>query len=87
MDISLKDRKLKPISSYDKRGLKTGLRLDQKVDEIDLKIISLLQEDSRSSFNQIAANLGIVVGTVHNHEKNLEDEGILKGYTIILDPT
>jgi Lrp/AsnC family transcriptional regulator for asnA, asnC and gidA len=63
-----------------------GYDLDQKVDEIDLKIIRLLQEDSRSSFNKIAANLGIAVGTLHSRVKNLEDEGILKGYTAIVDP-
>ena len=57
------------------------------MDEIDRKIINLLQEDSRKSFNKIAESLGIAVGTAYNRVKNLEDKGILKGYTIILDPT
>jgi DNA-binding Lrp family transcriptional regulator len=57
------------------------------VDDIDRNIIRLLQEDSRKSFNKIAENLGIAVGTAYNRVKNLEDRGILKGYTIILDPT
>lgn len=61
-----------------------GYNLDQKMDEIDLKIIHLLQEDSRS-FSKIADSLGIAVGTVYNHVKNLEDDGILKGYTVIVD--
>lgn len=59
----------------------------QNVDEIDRNIIRLLQEDSRKSFNKIADRLGIAVGTAYNRVKNLEEKGILKGYTIILDPT
>jgi DNA-binding Lrp family transcriptional regulator len=47
----------------------------------------LLQEDSRKSFNKIAESLGIAVGTAYNRVKNLEDKGILRGYTIVLDPT
>ncbi len=59
----------------------------QNVDEVDLNIIRLLQEDSRKSFNKIAERLGIAVGTAYNRVKNLEERGILKGYTIIVDPT
>jgi len=46
----------------------------------------LLQEDSRRSFSKIADKLGIAVGTAYNRVKSLEDKGILKGYTIIVDP-
>jgi DNA-binding Lrp family transcriptional regulator len=59
----------------------------QTVDETDRNIIRLLQEDSRKSFNKIAESLGIAVGTAYNRVKNLEDKGILKGYTVLLDPT
>ncbi len=58
----------------------------QKIDDVDFKIIRLLQEDSRRSFSKIADNLGIAVGTAYNRVKSLEDKGILKGYTIIVDP-
>ena len=47
----------------------------------------MLQEDSRRSFSKIADNLGIAVGTAYNRVKSLEDKGILKRYTIIVDPT
>jgi DNA-binding Lrp family transcriptional regulator len=56
-----------------------------KVDDVDRKIIRLLQKDARKSFNKIADSLGIAVGTAYNRVKNLEDRGILKGYTILLD--
>ena len=58
----------------------------EKIDKIDLQIINLLQEDSRLSFNKIAKELGISVGTAYNRIKNLEERGILKGYTAIVDP-
>jgi DNA-binding Lrp family transcriptional regulator len=60
--------------------------LTEKIDHIDLQIISLLQEDSRLSFNRIAHKLGIAVGTALNRVKNLEDKGVLKAYTVIVDP-
>ncbi len=67
--------------------MKLNYNSPHKVDEVDRKIIRLLQEDSRKSFNKIAESLGIAVGTAYNRVKNLEDMGILKSYTIILDPT
>ena len=53
--------------------------------DLDVRILGLLQEDSRLSFNKIAARLGVSVGTAFNHIKNLEKSGVLKGYTVVLD--
>lgn len=58
----------------------------EKVDEVDLRIINLLQQDSRLSFNKIASRLGISVGTAYNRVKSLEDRGVFKGYTVLVDP-
>src|SRR3972149_9310563 len=60
--------------------------LTKKIDDIDMQIISLLQEDSRLSFNKIAHKLEISVGTACNRVKSLEDRGVLKGYTVLVDP-
>ena len=38
------------------------------------------------SFNKIANKIGISVGTAYNRVKSLEAMGLLKGYTVILDP-
>ena len=56
------------------------------IDDVDLKIVALLQEDSRQSFNRIANKLGISVGTAYNRVKNLKTTGILRSYTILPDP-
>ncbi len=57
----------------------------ENLDDIDVRILNLLQEDSRLSYNKIATKLRLSVGTVFNHVKNLQKRGVLKGYTVILD--
>jgi len=56
------------------------------LDDVDLQIISSLQEDCRLSFNKLASKLGVSVGTAYNRVKNLEATGVVKGYTVVLDP-
>ena len=67
-------------------GIDLESESSEKIDEIDLQIISLLQEDSRLSFNKMAKELGVSVGTVCNRIKSLEEKGIIKGYTAIVNP-
>ena len=59
--------------------------LIEKIDDVDIQILSVLQEDSRLSFNKIARKLGISVGTAFNRIKSLEKKGVLKGYTTVVD--
>jgi len=60
---------------------------DQKLNGIDFQILRLLQEDSRMSYRKIADAIGMAVGTVYNRIKRLEDEGVLKAYTVMVDTT
>jgi DNA-binding Lrp family transcriptional regulator len=53
--------------------------------EIDKKILKALLEDARFSSRQIAKNVGVSVGTVLSRIKKMEDEGLIKGYSVILD--
>ena len=59
--------------------------MTEKIDDLDIRILNVLQEDCRLSFNKIARKLGISVGTAFNRVKNLEKTGVLKRYTAILD--
>lgn len=59
----------------------------QRLDGIDFQILRMLQEDSRTSYRKISDALGIALGTVYNRVKRLEDEGVFKAYTVIVDPT
>ncbi len=56
-----------------------------ELNDIDLKILKALLEDARFSSRQIAKNVGVSVGTVLSRIKKMEDEGLIKGYSVILD--
>ena len=65
---------------------KLGSSLAEKIDDLDLRLLGVLQQDCRLSYNKIARKLGISVGTAFNRVKNLEKRDVLKGYTAIVDP-
>ena len=52
------------------------------MDVIDLKILEELKDNSRISFNDISQRVGKTEATVRRRVKKLEDEGIIKKYTI-----
>ncbi|MFW9970485.1 MAG: Lrp/AsnC family transcriptional regulator, partial [Candidatus Odinarchaeota archaeon] len=52
------------------------------MDIVDLKILELLKEDSRMSFNDISQNVGKTEATVRRRVKKLSDEGIIRRFTI-----
>ncbi|MEM3594113.1 MAG: Lrp/AsnC family transcriptional regulator, partial [Candidatus Jordarchaeaceae archaeon] len=47
---------------------------------------SLLLEDSRKPFNDIAEELGLSVLTVRKRIQRLVDEGVIKKFTVVLNP-
>ena len=55
------------------------------LNETDLKILKGLLEDARFSSRQIAKNVGVSVGTVLSRIKKMEDEGLIKGYSVLLN--
>jgi DNA-binding Lrp family transcriptional regulator len=55
------------------------------LDETDVKILKTLVLDSRLSSRQIAKQCGLSIGTVLTRIKKLEREGIIKGYSVLLD--
>lgn len=56
-----------------------------ELNETDLKILRGLLTDARFSSRQIAKNVGVSVGTVLSRIKRMEDEGIIMGYSVLLD--
>ena len=55
------------------------------LNETDLKILQILLEDARFSSRQIAKKVGVSVGTVLSRIKKMEEEGLIKGYSAIMD--
>ncbi|MFX1503367.1 MAG: Lrp/AsnC family transcriptional regulator [Promethearchaeota archaeon] len=52
------------------------------MDIVDLKILELLKENSRMSFNDISQNVGKTEATIRRRVKRLTEEGIIKKFTI-----
>ena len=55
------------------------------MDKKDATIISELKQNAKLSTQQIAKRTRIPITTIHNRIKNLEKEGVIKGYTVLLD--
>ena len=56
-----------------------------KIDNLDLKILDILQKDSRKSFQEIARDLVVSGGTIHVRVNKLKEKGIIKGSKLIID--
>jgi len=56
-----------------------------ELNETDKKILKNLLDDARFSSRQIAKNVGVSVGTVLSRIKRMEENGLIKGYSAILD--
>lgn len=56
-----------------------------KLDEIDHQILDMLIDNTRIPFTDIAKKLLISAGTVHVRVKKMEEQGIVKGSSLMLD--
>ena len=56
------------------------------IDEKDNQIINLLLEDSRMSYSDIGDRIGMSRTAVKKRISELEKSGLIKGYTVVLDP-
>ena len=53
--------------------------------DIDSQILRLLAEDSRQSYRELAKQLDISHVTVSSRVKALEESGVIRGYTSVID--
>ncbi|MBQ7064661.1 MAG: Lrp/AsnC family transcriptional regulator [Firmicutes bacterium] len=56
------------------------------MDRVDRLIISLLQENARTSLSEISSKVSLSVSAVSERIRKLESSGLIKCYTAILDP-
>lgn len=56
-----------------------------RLDDLDLRILTLLNEDARKSYRDVAKDAGASISTVSSHVRRLEAEGVIKGYAPIID--
>ena len=52
---------------------------------MDLKILELLQADARQTYTDIGKHLGVAHSTVYDRIKRMEQQGIIKKYTTVID--
>ncbi|MCD6084868.1 MAG: Lrp/AsnC family transcriptional regulator [Desulfurococcales archaeon] len=55
------------------------------IDEVDLKILSKLVQDSRIPFSRLARELGVSESTIYLRIKKLRKLGVLKSFSAIVD--
>lgn len=56
------------------------------IDEKDMEILRMLIENSRITYNEIAKKIGLSDVAVIKRIRKLEKEGVIKKYTVIVDP-
>ncbi len=55
------------------------------LDEIDIKILRILQKDAKKTAKEIASTLGLTISPVYERIRRLEHNGFIKKYVAILD--
>jgi Lrp/AsnC family leucine-responsive transcriptional regulator len=55
------------------------------LDSIDLRILALLEKDGRTHRNDLAEAVGLSLPAVSDRLRKLEESGIIRGYTVLLD--
>ncbi|MEM3727814.1 MAG: Lrp/AsnC family transcriptional regulator [Candidatus Bathyarchaeia archaeon] len=56
------------------------------MDELDLKILKLLEEDGRLTFIDIAKKLRLSESTIRKRVQALKENGVIKRFTVEIDP-
>ena len=55
------------------------------MDALDREILSLLQKDGRATMTEVAAKVGLSVSACHRRFRDLEANGVIRGFSIDLD--
>ncbi len=59
--------------------------IEERLDELDLGVLSELSRNCRQSSNEIGRKLGVSYHTVKQRTLRLEQNGVIQGYRILLD--
>lgn len=61
------------------------MKSNYQIDEVDKQILHFLIENTRTPFTEIAKQMNVSAGTIHVRVKKMEEAGIIKGTTLIVD--
>ena len=65
--------------------MRLGHNADPELDDIDLRILALVQEDCRTALARLGQSVGLSAPAVLERLKKLEAAGVITGYRAILD--
>jgi Lrp/AsnC family leucine-responsive transcriptional regulator len=57
-----------------------------RVEDIDRQILRLLSHDGRMSFTDLGRATGLSTSAVHQRVRRLEQRGVIRGYTVVVEP-
>jgi Lrp/AsnC family transcriptional regulator for asnA, asnC and gidA len=57
------------------------------VDELDVKILGMLEEDGRKPFTEIANELKVSEATIRKRVLSLQKRGVIRKFTVRIDPS
>ncbi|MEM2122880.1 MAG: winged helix-turn-helix transcriptional regulator [Candidatus Bathyarchaeia archaeon] len=84
---SLKESEFREIvSQVSKAQRVAGLIHEVELDIDDLKLLRRLQSNVPVDLGELACELGVSRGGLEEHLKNLEDKGVIQGFTARVDP-
>ncbi|MET3617820.1 Lrp/AsnC family leucine-responsive transcriptional regulator [Peptoniphilus olsenii] len=61
------------------------MKKNVNLDEIDIKILELLQENGRMSHEEISKHLNLTRPAIHRRIYKMEEAGYIKGYKVLID--
>jgi Lrp/AsnC family transcriptional regulator for asnA, asnC and gidA len=56
------------------------------LDDVDKKILSILQTDARTPFSRIAKMLNLSEATIHMRIRRMKEAGVIRGFYVDIDP-
>ncbi len=57
------------------------------MDSKDMKILTILMKDGRKPYTEIAKELGTSESSIRKRVRKMEDEGVIKGYRVEIEPS
>ena len=57
-----------------------------ELDQTDKTILSILQEDAKTTHKELAGRLGLTITPVYERIRRLQDRGYIKAYVALVDP-
>lgn len=67
------------------KALTERTKREERIDDLDVRILDALQDDARQSRDSIGRTVGLSAPAVHERIRKLERMGAIRGYAALLD--